>query len=395
MKQNSEEAASRLPLDLLAAAFLFNLGQGVLRPSLPLFLQEVFAANYRMVTMIPLVFGAGRWMANLPTAYVQDRVGRRALTIAGLLVIAASDVASAATRIYSVFLGLRGAAGAGWAMFGTITTTSVVDRSPAERRGRRVGIFLMTETVGLLLGSAVGGWLYQGLGVASPFVFEAGCMLAAALVVAAYRRTPALDMVPSASGSGTMPRRSVAALRAPAVLLMSLTSAALTAIQTGVIVFLFPLYLVEAGGLAPSTLGWIVSLNVLGRLGGLWLGGILPDRFGRFTVLVPGLFSYAAALVTLTALADPLLLAVWSLVLGGSGGLVAGLPTVIIGDRVAAPLRGMAIAWMRTIADGGFLVGPLVMGILADRLGLAAAFVAGGLLTAALAGACCLARDTA
>jgi MFS family permease len=128
-------------------------------------------------------------------------------------------------------------------------------------------------------------------------------------------------------------------------------------------------------------LGWVVSLNVVGRLGGLWLGGILPDRFGRFAVLVPGLFGYAAALITLTALADPLLLAVWSLVLGASGGLVAGLPTVIIGDRVAAPLRGIAIAWMRTITDGGFLVGPLVMGAVADTLGLAAAFVAGGLLT--------------
>jgi MFS family permease len=393
LRQDTAEAARRLPLELLAAAFLFNLGQGVLRPSLPLFLQEIFAANYRMVTMIPLVFGAGRWLANLPTAYVLDRVGRRTLTIAGLLVVAASDIACVAIRIYGLFLGLRGAAGAGWAMFGTIATTSVVDRSPTERRGRRVGIFLMTETLGLLLGSAVGGWLYQGLGVASPFVFEAGCMLAAALVVAAYR-TPALDRNASARASGPMPRHSAAVLRTPTVLLMSLTSAALTAIQTGVIVFLFPLYLVEAGGLAPSMLGWVVSLNVVGRLGGLWLGGILPDRFGRFAVLVPGLFGYGAALITLTALADPLLLAVWSLVLGASGGLVAGLPTVIIGDRVAAPLRGIAIAWMRTITDGGFLVGPLVMGAVADTLGLAAAFVAGGLLTGAFAGACCLARDT-
>jgi MFS family permease len=175
---------------------------------------------------------------------------------------------------------------------------------------------------------------------------------------------------------------------------MSLTSAALTAIQTGVIVFLLPLYLVEAGGFAPSTLGWLVSLNVVGRLGGLWLGGILPDRFGRSAVLMPGLFGYAAALVTLTALADPLLLAVWSLVLGASGGLVAGLPTVVIGDRVAAPLRGLAIGWMRTISDGGFLVGPLVMGTLADTLGLTAAFVAAGVLTGVLAGACHLSRDT-
>jgi MFS family permease len=59
---------------VLAAALLFNLGQGVLRPILPLYLQHVFAANYQMVTLIPVVFGAGKWVASLPTALIGDRV---------------------------------------------------------------------------------------------------------------------------------------------------------------------------------------------------------------------------------------------------------------------------------------------------------------------------------
>jgi MFS family permease len=381
----------RLPLELLAAAFLFNLGQGVLRPSLPLFLQEMFAANYRMVTMIPVVFGAGRWIANLPTAYLLDRIGRRALTVGGLLVIAASDLACVAIRIYSVFLGFRGVAGAGWAMFGTIATTTMVDRSATERRGQRVSLLLMTETLGLLLGSAAGGWLYEGLGVVSPFVFEAGCMVGAALAVIGYR-TSALDTDYTAPAAQTEPRIG-AVLRVPVILLMSLTNAALTAIQTGAVVFLFPLYVVEHTGLRPSALGWIVSLNVLGRLVGLWFGGKFSDRFGRLAVLVPGLLGYGAVLATLAILAHPVLLALWSLFLGTSGGLVAGLPTVVIGDRVAAPLRAMAIGWFRTITDGGFLVGPMVMGVLADRFGLAAPFVAAGALTGALAGACFLDQE--
>ena len=67
------EQEQRVPLAVLAAAFLFNLGQGVLRPSMPLYLQESFAANYRMVTLIPVVFGAGKWIANLPTGYLLGR----------------------------------------------------------------------------------------------------------------------------------------------------------------------------------------------------------------------------------------------------------------------------------------------------------------------------------
>src|SRR4030095_12091921 len=88
---------SREAVGVLVAAFMFNLGQGVLRPSLPLYLQQFFGANYRMVTVIPTVFGAGKWIANLPTGYLLDRLGRRPLMITGLAVIASSDIASALT----------------------------------------------------------------------------------------------------------------------------------------------------------------------------------------------------------------------------------------------------------------------------------------------------------
>ena len=69
------ERAPRPPVTVLVAAFLFNLGQGVLRPSMPLYLQRTFAANYRMVTLIPVVFGAGKWIANIPTGYLVGRLG--------------------------------------------------------------------------------------------------------------------------------------------------------------------------------------------------------------------------------------------------------------------------------------------------------------------------------
>ena len=158
---------------------MFNLGQGVLRPSLPLYLQQFFGANYRMVTVIPTVFGAGKWIANLPTGYLLDRVGRRPLMITGLAVIASSDIASALTSAYGVFLGIRGVAGIGWAMFATVATTVMVDRG--ARRGRAISRLLMAETTGVLLGSVGGGWLYTGVGATSPFLFEAACVIVAGM----------------------------------------------------------------------------------------------------------------------------------------------------------------------------------------------------------------------
>jgi MFS family permease len=365
--------AAPVPIAVCVAAGLFNLGQGVLRPTLPLYLQHVFAASYRMVTLIPMVFGAGKWVASLPTGYLLDRLGRRPLMISGLLLIAVCDIASALTSAYGVFLGLRALGGVGWAMFGTVATVTMVDRPAARQRGQAVSLLLMSETLGLLLGSAAGGWVYQGFGVASPFLFEAACMLLAALAVGAW-------------GSPTPPRPAAqrephdwrlleAALRTPGVLLMGLTNAVLIAVQTGVLVFLFPLYLANRGGLSPETVGVLVGLSVLGRLLALWVGGRVSDRWGRLRVLVPGLLAYAALFGSVTFLTHPGILGLWSLAIGAVGGFVAAIPAALIGDQVPPPLQGVAIGWLRTMTDSGQILGPLVMGALADAVDLSMPFL--------------------
>jgi MFS family permease len=370
---------------VLVAAFMFNLGQGVLRPSLPLYLQQFFGANYRMVTVIPTVFGAGKWLANLPTGYLLDRLGRRPLMITGLAVIASSDIASALTSTYGVFLGIRGVAGIGWAMFATVATTVMVDRG--ARRGRAISRLLMAETGGVLLGSIGGGWLYAGVGATSPFVFEAGCMMFAAMA-AGWLHLPRSARASTSEAAADHRHRLRAVVRVPGVMLMSITNAALVAVQTGVIVFLFPLYLLERGHLAPETVGYLVGVSVVGRLLALWRVSRLPDRWNRLPVLGLGLLGYAVVLASLPLVTHPLLLTIWSLLLGVGAGFVAGLPTAIIGDRVALELHGIAVGWLRTLADAGMIVGPLVMGTLGDVGGLAAPFVCASVLLCALAWPC-------
>ncbi|HKB26810.1 MAG TPA: MFS transporter [Methylomirabilota bacterium] len=383
----SRDLTRRAPIAVLAAAFLFNVGQGALRPSLPLYLQQVFAARYQMVTLIPVVFGAGKWVASLPTGHLLDTVGRRPFMTCGLLVIALCDVASVMTSAYGVFLGLRALAGVGWAMFGTAATTTIVDGRASSRRGRVVSLLFMSETLGLLLGSLGGGWLYQGVGAASPFVFEAACMLVASVVLARTALPPAEPAAAVSRGAGGS-RPLATVLRIPGVLLMGFTNAALIAVQTGLLVFLFPLHLVNRGHMSPGTVGLVVGLGVLGRLVALWLGGSVSDRRGRMRVLIGGLVAFAALLAGLTFLTNPVALGVASLAIGGAAGLVTALPTALIGDQVPPPLHGVAIGWLRTITDTGQILGPLLLGMLADAMNLSAAFFAGAALLAATAWQC-------
>jgi len=381
----SVEREHGAPVAALAAALLFNLGQGVLRPSMPLYLQRAFAANYRMVTLIPVVFGAGKWVANMPTGYLLNRFGCR-LMIAGLALIAVIDVLSIVTSRFGVFLGLRALGGVGWAMFATVATTATVGLPTSRRRGRAVSLLLMCETSGLLFGSAVGGWLNQGVGIGSPFVFEAACMVVAAIAVARWASLPS-DATPPRQRT---PDRGVLGrvLRTPGVMLMGVTNALLTAIQTGTLVFLFPLYLLARRGFGPEAVGAVVSLGVLGRLVALWLGGTVSDRWGRMHVVIPGLVSYAVSLTATSRLSQPFLLALCSFAIGATAGFVAPVPAAVTGDQVEHPQQGVAIGWLRTMSDSGQIIGPLVMGALADAIDLSAPFLFGAVLLVATAWSC-------
>src|SRR4029450_511032 len=378
------EGPQRLPAAVLAAAFLFNLGQGVLRPAMPLYLQRTFSANYRMVTLIPVMFGAGKWIANMPTGYLLNRLGRP-LMVGGLTLIALIDVLSVMTSRFDVFLGLRALGGLGWAMFATVATTAAVSVPAPQRRGRAVSLLLMSKTSGLLLGSAAGGWLYQGIGVASPFLFEAACMVVAALTV--LRWASLASATPSRQRS--QDRRALSTvLHTPGVVLMGVTSALLTAIQVGILVFLFPLYLLTRADLGPEAVGGVVSLSVLGRLMALWLGGTVSDRWGRMHVLIPGLLIYAALLAGTSRLTRPVVLGICSFAIGATAGFVAAVPTALTSDQVESTRQGIAIGWLRTMSDSGQILGPLVMGALADAIDLSAPFLVGAALLAGTAWQC-------
>jgi len=375
----------RVPIAVLTAAFLFNVGQGVLRPSMPLYLQRAFGASYQMVTLIPVVFGAGKWAASLPTGYLLDSLGRP-LMIVGLLLIALIDVASVSTSSFPAFCGWRALGGVGWAMFATVATTAVVNPPAGRGRGRMVSLLLMSETCGLLIGSGAGGWFYQRAGAAIPFLFEAGCMIVA---TAAVGRWAAVVSEPAASPPPLHPRRALAEiLRTPGAVLMGVISAVLIAIQTGTLAFLFPLYLVTRAAAAPEIVGFVVSLSVLGRLAALWFGGALSDRWGCLRVLTPGLLAYAALLGSMVLLTQPAILGVWSFAIGAAAGLVAAVPTALLSDLVRRDLHGVAIGWLRTMTDGGQIIGPLLMGFLADAIDLSAPFLFGAALLIAAAWQC-------
>jgi len=144
---------------------------------------------------------------------------------------------------------------------------------------------------------------------------------------------------------------------------------------------LFPI-LFSAAGLSVGKIGILAALYPAVWGVGQLLTGALSDRWGRKWLIASGMWLQALALA-LIALADSF--AVWAIaaVLLGAGTAMV-YPTLLasIGDVAHPAWRARSVGAYRLWRDGGFAVGALLAGIVADLLGVHAAVWAVAVLTA-------------
>jgi fucose permease len=132
-----------------------------------------------------------------------------------------------------------------------------------------------------------------------------------------------------------------------------------------------------ASALAPAAHGCSM---MLGRLSGQWLERRLGD-----TLLLAGAASVALVGLVVISLAQIVPVAILGFFVGGAGISIAAPALFGAGGRQASPEeRGSALATVTTIGYLGFLVGPPLVGGVAEAVGLRAAFAVLALVAVAL-----------
>jgi len=145
---------------------------------------------------------------------------------------------------------------------------------------------------------------------------------------------------------------------------------------------LFPL-LFAAAGLSVARIGVLAALYPAVWGVGQLLTGALSDRVGRKQLIVAGMLTQAAALAWIAGTTG---FGPWAL---GAAALGAGTamvyPTLLaaIGDVAHPSWRARSVGVYRLWRDGGFAVGALMAGLLADALSIRAAIWVVAALTAA------------
>ncbi len=187
-----------LLIALCAALALVVAGNAALAIALPDIAEDLGADQSQLTWIIDayaLTFAALLLTAGLAA----DRVGRRTVLVAGLVIFGAAGVASAFSPSPEWFIALRALAGVGAAAVFPVTLSALVDAYPEDRRTFAIGVWSGVSSAGAVAGTIVAGVLLEFFWWGSVQLLFGGVALAIippVVFLVAQNRNPALSLDP-------------------------------------------------------------------------------------------------------------------------------------------------------------------------------------------------------
>ena len=245
----------RVSITLGAIMGLRMLGLFLILPVFTLYADELYGASALLAGVALGIYGLTQALMQIPFGVLSDRVGRKPVIIAGLLIFAAGSlVAAGAETIIGVIAG-RALQGAG--AIAAVLSALLADFTRPEQRAKAMAILGVSIGGAFGLAIVIGPVLAAWVGLPGIFLFTAILALLAAPVVWLLVPTPP---VVTASGESTITGL-LAALRDPGLLRLDGGIFVLHLILMALFVVL-PLILRDVAGIEPARHG-LVYLAVM------------------------------------------------------------------------------------------------------------------------------------
>jgi MFS transporter, DHA1 family, multidrug resistance protein len=353
---------------------LVMTGQGMSSPVLPVFARE-FGVSLAAVGMTVSAFGLARLIFNVPLGSFADRHGRRVLLVGGPLVMAVGMIGAGMAGGIVVLAFWRFFSGAGSAMYMTGALIYLTDISTPKNRGRLIATNQGALFVGHAIGPGLGGLIADQFGIRAPFFAIAGAGLLASLYgfIRLAESRPAV-LPHSKQLEQPKSRRWRNVLGSRAFLGVAFINFALFFTRASSNNTLMPLKGVGVLGLSLGQVGLIMTGIALINLALLPVSAMISDRQGRTKAIMPSLIGMAAALLLIGFAVDVVWFVVGAGILALSTGISGPAPAAFAADISREDARGLSLGMFRTSGDLGILVGPPIMGWIADVGGFNAAF---------------------
>lgn len=373
---------------LFLIVFIDLVGFGVIIPLLP-FYAEHFQASPTQVGLLMASFSLAQFITAPLWGRLSDSIGRRPVLIATLAAASLSYVALAfAANLWMLFA----ARIVGGAMAGNIATAFAyaADISTPGQRAKAMGVVGAAFGLGFIFGPAIGG-LVAGADPAnadfrSPALVAAGLSAIAGLLTLARLPESLAAAQHSAVRRGGPGRLHVlvTALRQPGMgglIVLAFTS---TLVFAGMET-IFALWSRRQFGWGPEQNGYVFAF--IGLISACLQGGLmgpLASRFGEIKLVIAGAAALSLGMLGIPH-ADTWPLLLPAMALAGIGfSLMTPSLNSLVSLRAPAAVMGGMMGVTRSATTLARVMGPPGAGLLFDRLGNDAPFLAGAAIMAGL-----------
>jgi MFS family permease len=355
---------------------------------LPVFLVVTLGASATALGVIEGIAEATAQITRVFSGWLSDALGgRKALTVAGYGLAAATKPLFPLANSIGLVLVARFLDRIGKGIRGAPRDALVADLTPAEKRGEAFGLRQSLDTIGATLGPAAA--------IALMYLFHDDIR-----TVLWFAVIPAVLAVVVLVLGVKEPKHAQARARAPlhAKEITQLPSAYWLVIVAATVFTLarfseaFLVIRARDGGLALAWAPAVIAVMSLVYAASAYPAGWVQDRIGARPLLLSGLVALISADLLLdfgqTLLAVFLGICLWGLHMGLTQGVLAAL----IAETAPVRLRGTAFGLFGLITGLAALLASIIAGLLWDRIGASATFLAGAAFAAAAFAAFLLVR---
>lgn len=300
-----------------AAEFVVWTGFGAIMPYLPIFLQEEAHSSLFLIGVIAAAFYLGTLAFSSPLGWLSDLVGRKPVIVAGTFLYALAMFLFTRTAEPWWFVLFRLLEGVGTAAVAPAATALVADISRPGDRSKAYGVLTSAQFGGLIVGPALAPPLYHlagggRAGFYAIFYFGAALTAATAFAVAAVLREPSATAqrraqregrAAAAAAGAAAPGQAAAGREVAADTARSTPRRAWREVLTPPIVAFLVVAFTSHFAMGGFEVIWSIWLKHLGAsmtyISLTWIvfsvpmllsfaGGILADRYSRFTLMFTG-----------------------------------------------------------------------------------------------------------
>jgi len=361
---------------LVVASFFVAVGFGIIVPAIPLFARS-FGVSNAAVGLIISLFALSRFASGLFSGKLVDKFGERTVFAVGVAFVALSVGACGIAQSYNQLLFFRAAGGLGSSMF-SVAASSVILRSVTDaQRGHAQSVYNGSFLLGAIAGPAIGGGL-AAISLRAPFFVYATALSISGTVAFIFFTSEHLQAPKKSEGKKVaMSLKDAFALKGYryALIITFVASWVIFGVRTSIL----PLFITEELKSTAAVVGWGFTISAVIQGSLILRAGRLSDKRGQRFVLVVGTTIALTGVVILTLTLNPLMFFFSMAIIGLGNAFLASAPATIVGDLIEGK-GGQVIAVFQMAGDAGMIVGPVVVGFVADHHGYRAAFGLSGLV---------------